>query len=356
MAALVAMGFPPEVHAAALRAGPGSGPTTASAAAWSTLSTAHASAAIELSTVLSAVQTTTWQGPGGESYLAAHALAEAWLTKTTTEYAQAAAAQECAATAYDTALTTMPTVEEITGNRAALAALIVTNLFGINLFTIAAVEAAYMRMWIQAATTMSFYQAICATAIAATPHTTAAPQIFNPYADVTSAQAITAFTLFTRVAEPVVSVIALTFLFWNVYVMPAFWAAQPFVQPPLGGGAGIGLPVSLPLGIGRHIYDIQMMAVGMVAAETVGCAADDRSRPDDRRRQDETEPQPGASANIRPVGQLTSSAVPETRVGTPTETTYNHIPIKPSGLNTLVNRTLSEGPQLPLTPATWTGN
>lgn len=66
-AALAPMGLPPEVHAVALRTGPGAGPTKAAAAAWRMLSAKHASAAIELSTALSSVQPQAWRGPGAES-------------------------------------------------------------------------------------------------------------------------------------------------------------------------------------------------------------------------------------------------------------------------------------------------
>lgn len=186
MTAAVWMAVPPEVHSALLSQGPGPGPLMAAASAWQALAVEYAAAADEIKALMAATRA-SWEGSGVQAWAAAHEPYLAWLSQSSSDSLVAAAQHEVAAIAYSAALAAMPTLPELAANHAIHAALVATNFLGINAIPIALNEADYVRMWVQAATTMTAYEASSAAAVTSMPPSSPAPQILRATAQAPAA-------------------------------------------------------------------------------------------------------------------------------------------------------------------------
>jgi PPE-repeat protein len=170
--------LPPEINSGRMYSGPGAGSMLAAAAAWDGLAAQLRSTAASYSSAISGL-TASWQGPSSAAMAAAAAPYAGWMSVTAAQAEQTASQARAAATAYETAFAATVPPPVIAANRAVLASLVATNIFGQNTSAIAAAEAQYADMWAQDAAAMYGYAGQSGTAAQMTPFTSP-PQTTNP--------------------------------------------------------------------------------------------------------------------------------------------------------------------------------
>jgi PPE-repeat protein len=163
--------LPPDINSARMYFGPGAAPMLAAASAWNTMAAEMRSAAASYSSVIAELTTASWFGPSSMSMLAAAAPYVDWLSTTAAQAEQVGTQARAAATAYEAAFAMTVPPGVVAANRAQLAALVATNVFGQNTPAIAATEAQYTEMWAQDAAAMNGYASASGVASQFTPFT-----------------------------------------------------------------------------------------------------------------------------------------------------------------------------------------
>ena len=184
--------LPPEVNSARMYAGPGPGSMLSAASAWDGLAAELRSTASSYGSVITELTDESWVGPSSTAMAAAATPYVAWLNAAAEGAEQTAAQAKSAASAYQAAFGMMVPPPLIAANRAQLASLTATNLFGLNTPAIATTEAQYGEMWAQDATAMYGYAGNSAaastlTAFTAPPSTTNQAGVASQAAAVTQA-------------------------------------------------------------------------------------------------------------------------------------------------------------------------
>lgn len=150
--------FPPEVNTSRLMAGAGPAPMMQAAAGWEALAISLETQADELAASLASLAQ-MWQGMGSERAVQASMPMVVWLRMLSVQAQKRAVQAAAQASAYTSALATTPPLPEIELNHVTNAVLNATNFLGVNAVPIGLNEADYVRMWDQAATVMSVYEA-----------------------------------------------------------------------------------------------------------------------------------------------------------------------------------------------------
>lgn len=262
--------FPPEFNSGRMYTGPGAESLVAAATAWENLATELHSTAASYASVISSLTSGPWVGPSSIAMASAATPYVAWMQQTATQAAQTAAQATSAAAAYETAFAAHVPPPVIAENRALLAQLVATNLFGQNTAAIAANEAEYSDFWAQDAAAMDTYFASSATASNGLNEFAPAPQTTDESGPGTQAAAVSQSTRTAAgsVANAVKEAATTTLPYSGPFSLPANLAYlyQTFVTDlfnSVPGGAafytGMYNAVKVPLGLTTQFNDVGLL-------------------------------------------------------------------------------------------------
>ncbi len=181
--------LPPEINSARMYLGAGSDSILAAAHAWEGLAAELHQTAQVYQGVVSGLTAGSWSGPSSASMTAAAASYVRWLNDAAVLAEESGLQAKAAAAAYGEAFAATVPPPVVAANRARVARLITTNLFGQNTSAIATLEARYAEMWAQDAATMYRYAAASAAATALTPFSAPRPNT-NPGGSAAQAAAV----------------------------------------------------------------------------------------------------------------------------------------------------------------------
>lgn len=147
---------PPEITSTLIHSGPGPGSLLVAASAWRELAIELGQTAANYASIVSSIP---WQGPSATAMTTSTLPYVAWMNTTSLQAAHMSMAADTMASAFAVTQAAVVHPSVVAANRALLAQLIATNVFGQNFPAIAATEAQYLQMWADNTTALLGYQA-----------------------------------------------------------------------------------------------------------------------------------------------------------------------------------------------------